>query len=402
MAVVKGPDGVTIMFIRRLIVTAAGISLAIAAGLPAVGSAQAAQGPATPGWRLVKQFSACGSGVGVESVTATSASNAWATGDYTPNCNMGGLLIAHWDGRSWSNLRPPAGFRPAFCPSSVGHAAAALSASYAWVFVDRESCTTPPAIQSFALLWQNGRWQVFRLADGAVLSSAVAFTHSSAWAFGGRLPATGPVAAYAVRFNGQTWHTVPVPVLPQGTASPAPDNIWVAGPLAAAASQPFPQPYALAHWTGRWHTIPFPNLGLPSGEGVYQAWVVADGGHGAWVAGDVRNQSFQDLGGVLLHWTGSGWVNVKLPFQTDGLGPLSHDGHGGLWITSCVPAGCTNFGMAHYSAGQLSLTPVAVPADGADVHAMQLIPRTQSVWAGGALISGENPDYFSMMLKYGP
>src|SRR5262249_53581638 len=56
------------------------------------------------------------------------------------------------------------------------------------------------------------------------------------------------------------------------------------------------------------------------------------GAHGAWVAGDLVNSQFEEVGGVLLHWTGSGWVDVKLPFQTRGLGPLSHDGHGGLWI----------------------------------------------------------------------
>ena len=397
------------VFSRRLIIAVAGSALAVAAGIPAAGSGSAAEASASPGWQLVKQFGTCGSSFGVQSVTATSAGNAWATGDFSlffpksGECSPVGLLIAHWDGGSWQRMRPPVGFRPAANSDSDGHAVAALSASYAWVFADRQNFTSP-VTQSFALLWQNGRWQAFRLADDAFLSSAVAFTHSNAWAFGYvRSPSTGRVAAYATRFNGQGWQAVPVPVLPQGTASPAPDNIWAVGPLASAANQPFPQPYALAHWTGRWHTIPFPNLGPPSGgEGVYHAWVVADGAHGAWVAGDVRNQSSTQVGGVLLHWTGSGWVNVKLPFQTRGLGLLSHDGHGGLWITSCVPGGCTNFGMVHYSAGRFSVTPVAVPADGADVNAMQLIPRTRSVWAGGALISGTNPDYFSMMLKYGP
>ena len=385
-----------------LIAAGAAAAAVPALAVPALGSARAAAAAASPGWRVVKQFSACGSSFGVQGVTATSAANAWATGDYAPNCNVRGMLIAHWDGRSWSNLQPPAGFRPAVCPSSAGHAVAALSASYAWVFADRESCTTPPATRSFALLWQNGGWQAFRLADNAVLSSAVVFTHSNAWAFGGRFPATGPVAAYAVHFNGQSWQSVPVPVLPQGTASPAPDNIWAVGPLASAANQPIPQPYALAHWTGRWQTIPFPNLGLPTGEGVDRAWVVADGSQGAWVAGDVGNQSSPELGGVLLHWTGSGWVNVKVPFQTGGLGPLSHDGQSGLWIASLGPT--CSCDMAHYSAGQWSVTPVPIPVgyDGTVVNAMRLIPRTQSVWAGGYLFGGTNGDMFSAMLKYGP
>jgi hypothetical protein len=185
---------------------------------------------------------------------------------------------------------------------------------------------------------------------------------------------------------------------------PAPDNIWAVGPLASAANKPFPQPYALAHWTSRWRTIPFPNLGLPSGEGVNAAWVAADGSRGAWVAGDVvRNQPFQRVGGVLLHWTGSRWVDVELTFQTHGLGPLANDGRGGLWIASIPAACCDALDMAHYSAGQFSVTPVPVPSeDGAAVTTMQLIPRTRCVWAAGFLVAGTNGDMFSAMFRYDP
>jgi hypothetical protein len=398
------------VFSRRLIIAVAGCALAVAGEMPAIGSAPAAQASASSGWRLVKQFGTCGSSFGVQSVTATGAGNAWATGDFSlffpksGECSPVGLLIAHWDGRSWQDMRPPVGFRPAANSNSDGHAVAALSASYVWVFADREYFT-PPVTQSFALLWQNGRWQAFRLADDAFLSSAVAFTHSSAWAFGYvRSSTTGRVAAYAARFNGRGWRAVPVPVLPQGTASPAPDNIWAVGPLASAANQPIPRPYALSHWTGRWHTILFPNLGLPSGEGVSRAWVVPDGAHGAWVAGDLMNNQFEEVGGVLLHWTGHGWVDVKLPFQTRGLGPLSHDGRGALWIASVPPTCCVALDMAHYNAGLWSVMPVTVPAgyDGATVTTMRLIPRTGSVWAGGYLFAGTNGDMFSAMLKYGP
>jgi hypothetical protein len=312
------------------------------------------------------------------------------------------LLIAHWDGSSWQDMRPPAGFRPVLNPYSAGHAVAALSASYAWVFADREY-NTSPVTQSFALRWQTGGWRAFRLADDATITSAVVFNQSSAWGFGYvRSHSTGQVAAYTVRFNGQGWRAVPVPVLPQGIASLAPDNIWAAGPLARAANQPNPKPYALAHWTGRWHTIPFPNLGLPSGEGVVAAWVVSDGSHGLWVAGDLVAGDSQ-VGGVLLHWTGSTWVNVKLPFQTLGLGPLAHDGHGGLWIASIPATCCDALDMAHYSAGRWSVTPVPVPVgDGATVTTMRRIPRTQSVWAGGYLASGEGGDQLGAMFKHGP
>ena len=124
--------------------------------------------------------------------------------------------------------------------------------------------------------------------------------------------------------------------------------------------------------------------------------------HGPWVAGDLVAGDSQ-VGGVLLHWTGSTWVNVKLPFQTLGLGPLAHDGHGGLGIASIPAACCDALDMAHYSAGRWSVTPVPVPVgDGATVATMRLIPWTQSVWAGGYLTAGEGGDQFGAMFKYGP
>ena len=352
--------------------------------LPAVGSARAARAAAGPGWRLVHQFGVCESD-GALAVTATSASNAWATGQWSPfSCGGPYLLIAHWDGTRWSVLRSPAGFA-----ADVGHAVAALSASYAWIFANNS-----------ALLWQNNRWRTFQLATGATINSAVAFTTSNAWGFGQRPSSTGQVP-YAVHFNGQRWSAVTIPVLPQGTASPAPGNIWAVGPLASATGQPIPQPYALAHWTGRWQTIPFPNLHLPPGEGVDQASVVADNAAGAWIAGDVGTRSNPDMSGVLLHWTGSSWVNVTIPFQTTGLGPLSHDGHGGLWMYSICNS-CVNPDMVHYnSAGQWSLA--SIPgAYWATATAMRLIPGTDSVWASAILVGGVGGDTSGGMLKYGP
>ena len=380
------------VFGRWCAVAAAG-ALAVGAGVPAAGSAGAARA-AVPGWRVEKVFSDCEND-GVQAVTATAASNAWATGQWarftSGNCGQQDLLIAHWDGTRWSILRSPAGFA-----GDEGYAVATLSPSYAWVFVNHPVHFPPPSAAGFALRWQNGTWRSFQLAGGAVISSAVTFGQSNAWGFGERFRSTGPVAAYAVHFNGQGWSAVSIPVLPQGTASPAPDNIWAVGPLAGATGQPVPQPYALAHWTGRWQTIPFPNLGLPSGEGVTHAWVVADNANGAWIAGDVS-----DGGGVLLHWTGSSWVNVSIPLQATGLGPLSHDGQGGLWMyTSC--GSCVTQAMAHYnSAGQWSLAPITLGgAEGVTPTAMRLIPGTDSVWASAGLLA--NSTDYGGMLKYGP
>src|SRR5215472_6916131 len=112
----------------------AGAGTAVA-GTAAASAARPARSDASPGWRVVKTWG-CGNGA-VNSVTSVGPRSGWATG-YLTLCSSHrqDLLIARWDGRSWRQVRPPAGFaggKSVF----VGHAVAALSASYAWTFVDR-------------------------------------------------------------------------------------------------------------------------------------------------------------------------------------------------------------------------------------------------------------------------
>jgi hypothetical protein len=382
----------------RRVVVAIGLVLAIGAGTPAASAHVAGHATATPGWRIVHYFGACDS-LGVLSVTATGASDAWATGQaYRFQCDRPGLLIAHWDGSSWRLLPPPSRFA-GFVPDFIGTSVAALSSSYSWDFAIKGP-TYP--VRSFALLWQAGRWRAFRLTNGVTLDFSGVFNRSDAWAFGtisGNNPHNpGATVAYGARFDGRSWRRVQLPVLPQDAAFPGPRNIWLVGQL------PHQGPFALAHWTGRWQTTPFPRGIVPSGGFTARAWVVPDGSGGAWVAVAFERDNFDNpIGGALLRWTGSRWVQVKVPYPTLSLGPLSRDGNGGLWIeSSTVCPGCLINAMFHYNAGTWSKAPVHIP--GLIVTGMRLIPGTRSVWASGTgvTVPGGQGDEVGVMMKYGP
>jgi hypothetical protein len=337
------------------------------------------------------------------SVAATGADDAWATGQaFGFQCDRPGLLVARWDGKSWRELTPPPGFGGA-SRDAMGISVAALSASYAWAFAIRDA---PPYLyDGFALLWRDGRWRTFRLPGSyAYVNSAAVFSRSNAWALGfkGR---SG--SRFALRFNGMRWRQVPVPVNPSDAAFPGPRNIWVAGATPSPRSS-----LALAHWTGRWRTIAFPTDLVPGGN-ITDVQVVSDGSRGAWVAVStlsVSSVGVKVTGGALLHWTGSRWQSIKVPFPTGGFGPLSHDGHGGLWIASSnstdttggVCPACDINAMFHYNGGTWSRTLIHVP--GLIVTAMRLIPGTASVWASGTNVPvprGQG-DAVGVMLKYGP
>jgi len=181
-------------------------------------------------------------------------------------------------------------------------------------------------------------------------------------------------------------------VQPVATAAPAPDNIWVLGIL-GSASHPT---WALAHWTGRWKVVRLP--APPSGESLNGYWVGWDNAHGAWV---VVDQGPTVPGWLLLHWTGRRWIKIRYPYQTFGLGPMAHDGHGGLWIASDSCRSCIYTDMVHYNPARGWAKPM--PAGPVAIETMRLIPRTQSVWAAGIRSFGlHNPNGSAAILKYGP
>lgn len=196
-----------------------GMMLAVSAGFPAAAAGSGVHAGASPRWRVVKYFGACAS-QGTQSVAATGADDAWATGQaFGFQCDRPGLLIARWDGRSWRQLPPPPGFS-GVSHDSIGFSVAALSASYSWTFVTRAPSVR--SWQSFALLRSGHRWRAFRLTAefGLAVNSAGVFSRSDAWAFGNI-----SYAAYAARFNGRSWRRVPVPVNPSDATFAGARNI---------------------------------------------------------------------------------------------------------------------------------------------------------------------------------
>jgi len=361
--------------------TVIGAALVVGAAVPVAG-ATSISAAAPRGWRVVKSFG-CADG-GVEAVTSTGPRGAWATGYFTP-CSphaSGRVLVARWDGRSWQQLPLPVG-----APSSFGGVAvAALSNSYSWTFVDDGDGT-------FALLYRGGRWRTFQLPDTPFIGSAVAFSRSNAWAFGYSNVGGDP---YAARFNGRDWRRVAIPVQPLATAAPAPGNIWAVGPLPRASHGG----WALEHWTGRWQVVPLP--APPPGERISGHGVAWDNAHGAWVVAALVPTAAS--GGspdwLLMHWTGSRWIDIRYPYPTFGIG-LVHDGHGGLWIASETCRSCTYTKMVDYSPARGWSKPV--PAGTVALRTMRLIPGTTSVWAGGTMYpSVHSSGGRAVILKFGP
>jgi hypothetical protein len=361
----------------RGVMAVIGAALVAAAAAPVAGAASISAAK-SPGWRLFKNFG-CASGA-VYGLTSTGPDGVWATGYFTPcvpNATSR-VLVARWDGRSWQEPPLPADAAAAY----EGITTAALSTSYAWTFGRGE-------FGDFAWLYRSGEWRTFKLPDRPYVNSAVVFSRSNAWVFGG---ASTGAPQYAARFNGRTWRRVGIPVAEIAMAAPAPRSIWALG-TAVGASEANAD---VAHWTGsRWTVIPLPPP--PTGEQFFGNWINWDTDHGAWVIASVR----PGRAVLLLHWTGSRWIKVPYPYTTFGLGPFAHDGRGGFWIASQSCGSCIYTDMVHYSPSGGWSKPV--PIGPVAIEAMRLIPGTASVLAAAIRYPGlHNFAGSAVILKYGP
>lgn len=368
----------------KVTILAAAATLALGAGMPVTHSA-------APRWRLVKTFGPCVSQL--NAIAAPGPGAAWATG--FRDCPGTQLLIARWDGRSWQDLRPP---RP--YAASEGLAVAGLSRSYAWTFPGFK----PGQSKSVALQWHSGRWRAFALPGLAELEWAVAFSRSDAWTFGIGTQGTHGPRSFAARWNGQAWLKAAVPVLPLALSAASPRDVWVVGATPGSPASQVEEPNALARSTGTWHTVPFPDLHLSSSQWFIpfgSTSVVPDHAAGAWVLVTFAPFSGPGRFSLLLHWTGTRWTHVKVPYTTNAVGPVARDGRGGLWLAAKPFCTCFRPGleMIHYSAaGTWTKVFVPVPNELVDITSMRLISGTHSLWAAGQL---GPPEALGAIFKYG-
>lgn len=118
----------------------------------------------------------------LNAVSATSASNAWAVGSYGTSTNTSLPLILHWNGRSWQVSKVVIPMLLRVDLSGVS----AVSASDVWAVGDYTT-TNSPANRTLILHWNGRKWSRFNGAnptDASSLTAVSATSATSAWAVG--------------------------------------------------------------------------------------------------------------------------------------------------------------------------------------------------------------------------
>jgi hypothetical protein len=249
-------------------------------------------------------------------VGASSARDVWAVGG-TSWWNPSQTLAAHWNGRSWTRVatpNPPGG--------GLLNSVAATSASNAWAVGQAGPGPGIPApAQPIIEHWNGRHWSLQHFAPPAgdgLFTGVAALSASNAWAVGWTgdpNPGSGQKTLIE-HWNGRTWTRVPTPneghsTLLHAVTAISSDNAWAVGFWVAADGT---DRTLTLHWDGRhWTVVPSPT---PGGDGVLQA-VTASWTHNIWAAG-YRNGTRCGNGGpncqtLIEHWNGVRWKVLPSP-----------------------------------------------------------------------------------------
>jgi hypothetical protein len=259
----------------------------------------------------------------LHNVAATSATDAWAVGEYG-DISTGDrqALILHWNGTAWSYV-------PVAVPSAVPvylHGVAATSASEAWAVGDFNPGGGHEALM---LHWNGTTWAQVPGPYATyypIAESVAATSPNDVWAVG-----SDEQIALMAHWDGTAWSHVPSPH-PGGfgayphlyaVAATSSSDAWAVGEYNDAN---FVRAGFIQHWNGtEWTVVSSPSLNRGPLWGVAatsssNAWAVGAGTQiGRW-NGTAWNQTNPNLGGHLFGVaaisSGEAWAVGTHPYGT--------------------------------------------------------------------------------------
>jgi hypothetical protein len=241
-------------------------------------------------WRLERFADATKIGM-IVSVSALSASDAWAVGElgYFPGRVP---LILHWNGTSWNPVPVPD-----LGPVSILESVSAVSADDAWAVGTN--------IRHLLIVHWNGSWWMRQTAPQQRepnLASVAADSAGAVWAVGSTVAVN--VRALIMRRTGSSWQVVPGPKPGVGSlaavAVVSAHNVWAVGGTYKAIP-------VILHWNGAsWSRSKGPAAVFP---GVLDGLAVISADN-VWAVGE--RGGLLDAVPEILHWNGMGWKRADL------------------------------------------------------------------------------------------
>ncbi len=293
------------------------------------------------------------------SVTAISARDAWAVGDYA-TATITRPLVVHWNGRSWKRVAVPfpcAGAATGGFLESV----AATSAADVWAAGNAGSCVSQRRV-ALIMHWNGRSWKRVRAASpgdigGTELRGVAAISRRNAWAVGEySVNGGGSARTLIEHWNGRSWRQVASPGLSStvrasvlsGVAISSPGNAWAVGSIETPS--PTREKVMVLHWNGRsWRQVRAPNPGGASGDELIGVAAIPRS-LAFWAVGDYTDPGSHLDRTLIERWNGRSWTHVSSPSP----GFPAHD----LGLFSVAATGARNAWAVGSYAGSLTQSPL--------------------------------------------
>jgi hypothetical protein len=240
-------------------------------------------------------------------VSAVSANDVWAIGT-----NNGRTLALHWNGTQWSVVPTPnPGTRENYLLDVK-----AVSADDVWA-VGYFRSEAPYPFQMFIAHWDGKSWSQVPAPDTGffsnVLTSVDAISANDIWAVGYSMQQNAPASqtqTLTIHWNGSSWSVVPSGFFNRlsSVSVVSSNDVWAVGSN---------ELYMISlHWNGSfWSEVLLPDI---ANNLIYLNEMDAISSNDVWAVGYYESL---DVGGtvpLLLHWDGTQWNEVERDW---GVGP---------------------------------------------------------------------------------
>jgi hypothetical protein len=345
----------------------------------------AAATPACPGWQVVAAKAPSPHLDDFFGVAVLSAKNVWAVGDYdAPNGDFR-TLIEHWNGKAWAQVASP---NPG-PGDDILDSVTAVSATNIWAVGEYATQSSSPnnLIPNKTLIvhWNGHQWsQVRTPSPGGFTDQLISVGKISAnnvWAVGyyGQPNTGGSTKSLVLHWNGHAWGQLsspnygPLNNTMGSVAGTAANSVWVADSAGAQTSSTA----LLLHWNGHAWSKTTSLL-----DADYNSIAFSSPTNGWTVGGDKNGLS------LALHWNGRSWTRVSAPSLknlTNTLGSVTVLSPTSAWAVGAAGAvfdfDTTAIEM-HWNGHTWSMMASPAPGANSGLSAVQATPAT-APWAVG-------------------
>jgi hypothetical protein len=374
----------------------AAVAIAVAAALaPGAAAAQAAPADRLP---AVQPATSSPAG-GLDSVSAASATDVWAVGDFVSRSGAQEALIEHSAGQTWKKFPSPglAGRNGTLRSGLTG--VAAVSATDVWAVGWRQ--LKPGHQVALAEHFNGQRWTVVASpgtgGGPSILLAVSATSATDVWAVGDASPAAGgPATATLIEhWNGTGWTRVASPspspatdVLPSVSAD-SPTDAWAAGDSqdSGAASQTL-----IEHWNGTsWAQVTSPDPGAALGSTLRGVSAVSPSD--VWAAGSYVQPGTGDIEQLLAHFNGHRWAQVTSPPSYSGVAiatGVSARARAGAWAVGESESSSGSYTTVTEEKTSVGWASVSSPSPGSTASGLSGLDllSADDAWAVGQWQSG--------------